>query len=65
MLTSGLQHSAKMDLVACRKQILTSNQSATEKAAKFLLVYKVSRLSKESWQQLVDGIPEDVLTEIG
>lgn len=54
-----------MDLSDLQHQILSSNQTANEKADKFLLKKKVHDLSTDQWQKLVAGIPEDVEECIG
>ena len=54
-----------MDLSALRQQILSSNKSASEKADLFLLKSKVNDLSKDEWQKLIAGIPDDVEKGIG
>ena len=54
-----------MDLSALRQQILFSDKTANEKAEDLLLGTKVNDLSKDEWQELIAGIPEDVKKEIG
>ncbi|KAL0028410.1 hypothetical protein WJX77_004591 [Trebouxia sp. C0004] len=54
-----------MDLAALRQQILSSNQTANEKAADLLLESEVNDLSRDEWRELIAGIPADVKKEIG
>ena len=54
-----------MDLSALRQQILSSKKTASEKADTFLLERSVNDLSKDQWQKLIAGIPEDVEKGIG
>ncbi|DBB04069.1 TPA: hypothetical protein ACH3X1_013122 [Trebouxia sp. C0004] len=70
-LTEGMDLSEKlkiceeMDLAALRQQILSSNQTANEKAADLLLESEVNDLSRDEWRELIAGIPADVKKEIG
>ena len=53
-----------MDLASIRQHILTSNQTAGEKAKAFLRKNKVHELSKDVWRELIAGIPDEVEEEI-
>ena len=65
VLTSCFHGSKDMDLSALRQQSLSSTKIASEKADTFLLEKSVNDLSKDQWQKLIAGIPEDVKKEIG
>ena len=65
VLTSCFHGSKDMDLSALRQQILSNKKTASEKADSFLLERSVNDLSKDQWQVLIAGIPEDVKKEIG
>ena len=54
-----------MDLSALQQQVLSSNKTANEKAERLLLESTVNDLSRDEWQQLIAGIPEDVKKAIG
>ena len=54
-----------MEPAKVRQQILSSNKTASEKAAHLLLEREVNEMSKDELRQLIAGIPEDVKREIG
>ena len=54
-----------MEPAKLRRQILSSNKTATEKAEDLLLEREVNEMSKEEWRELIAGIPGDVKREIG
>ena len=60
-----LHCSNDMDLSTLRHETLCSNTSASEKAETFMRKSQVNGLSKNEWQQLIAGIPEDVEKGIG
>ena len=54
-----------MALSALRHHILSSNETASEKADTVVLKSKVNDLSKDEWQKRIAGIAEDVDKRIG
>ena len=53
-----------MEPATVRQQILSSNKTASEKAESLLLERELIEMSKDEWQQLIAGVPEDVKREI-
>ena len=52
-----------MEPAKVQQQILSSNKTAVEKARDLLLERVVNEMSKHEWQELIAGIPEDVVKE--
>ena len=53
-----------MEPAKLRQQILSSNKTTSEKAEHLLLEKVVNEMSKDEWQDLITGIPQDVKREI-
>lgn len=60
VLTVCFHGNQDMNLSALRQQILSSNNTASEKADMFVWKSKVNNLSNDEWRELIAGIPEDV-----
>lgn len=54
-----------MNLSTIRTQIISRNQTASQKAEALLVARKVYEMSKDEWRELIVEIPEDVMKEIG
>lgn len=53
-----------MDFPALRRETLSSNTSAREKAQMFVHICELFHLSKDEWRQLIAGVPVDVGQEL-
>ena len=53
-----------MEPAKLRQQILSSNKTTSEKAEHLLLEKVVNEMSKDEWQDLITGIPQDIKREI-
>ena len=61
MVTSCLRCSEEMEAATqLQQQILSNKKTASEKAEDVLLEREVNEMSKDEWQDLTAGIPEDV-----